>query len=183
MNSPRGRVPHGSRPARAGRSLAVWAIAALLLVSGFTALGNWQIKRRIWKLNLIAEVNARVHAAAVPAPGPSRWRGIGSGRDRYRHVRVTGHYLQQDETLVHGTSSMGYGYWVMTPLRTTQGFIVLINRGHIPESLPGTRAFRALPRPKGRLTVTGLLRLTQPKGGFLRQIGRASCRERVSSPV
>jgi surfeit locus 1 family protein len=141
-------------------------MAALLVVAGLVVLGNWQLQRRVWKLNLIAEANARTHATPVPAPGPSRWGGV--AQDRYLHVRVTGRFLHKDETLVNGTSSMGYGYWVMTPLRTERGFIVLVNRGHIPESLPGTAAFRSLPRPAGEVTVTGLMRLNEPNGSFLR---------------
>lgn len=158
----------GRGTVRSGRRLAVLALVGVVLFSGFCALGTWQIYRRAWKLNLIAAVNARADAPPVPAPGPSQWKGVGSGGDRYRHVRVSGHYLHKDETLVNGGSRRGYGYWVMTPLRTDRGFTVLVNRGHIPESMPGTAAFRALPRPQGKVTVTGLLRLSDPGGGVLR---------------
>src|SRR5262245_42515181 len=46
------------------------AVGAVLLFAGFCALGTWQVQRRAWKLDLIARVDQRVHAAAVPAPGP-----------------------------------------------------------------------------------------------------------------
>ncbi|HKJ94802.1 MAG TPA: SURF1 family protein [Gammaproteobacteria bacterium] len=157
----------GGRRRRYGR-IAVLAVITLVAFSGFALLGNWQLRRRTWKLERIAEANARVHAAPKRAPGRSDWANVGSGPYRYRHVRVTGHYLNEAETLVHGTSSRGYGYWVMTPLRTTRGFTVLVNRGHIPESLPGTRRFREMSRPTGSVTVTGLLRLSKTGGGPLR---------------
>ncbi|MFB4202857.1 hypothetical protein KBTX_00174 [wastewater metagenome] len=160
--------PRGGRPARGARVSAAWVIVAVGLFAGFAALGTWQLQRLAWKRHLIAAVEARTDAPAVAAPGPAQWEGIGSGDARYRHVRVTGHYLHDAETLVHGTSRLGYGYWVMTPLRTGRGFTVLVNRGHIPESLPGTPAFRTMPRPEGRVTVGGLLRLSKPGGDVFR---------------
>ncbi len=36
-----------------------------------------EVERRTWKLDLIAEPDARVHAAPVSAPGPAEWPGIG----------------------------------------------------------------------------------------------------------
>lgn len=156
------------RPVRSVWTRLGWAGLALLLFAGFVGLGTWQLYRRAWKLDLIAAVQARADAAPVPAPGPGRWDQASAARDRYRHVRVSGHYLHGGETLVHGTSKLGYGYWVMTPLRTDRGFIVLVDRGHIPESLPGTPKFRSMLRPRGQVTVTGLLRLSKVGGGVLR---------------
>lgn len=126
------------------------------------------MRRLSWKLHLISEVNSRVHAPAVQAPGPTQWSRIDAGHEQYLHVRVSGSFLNQDEILVRGTSRLGYGYWLMTPLRTARGFIVLVNRGYIPASLPGTPKFRSMRRPENTVFITGLLRLTEPHGGFLR---------------
>jgi surfeit locus 1 family protein len=46
--------------------LILTAIAAILF-AGFTALGIWQVYRLQWKLDLIAAVDARVEAPALPA--------------------------------------------------------------------------------------------------------------------
>jgi surfeit locus 1 family protein len=55
----------------------------------------------------------------------------------------------------------------MTPLRTDEGFTILVNRGFVPpERL--TPASRASGQATGHVTVTGLLRISEPKGGFLR---------------
>jgi len=162
--------PEAGRDGRsAGRGRRILLLlSGIALFAGFIALGNWQIDRRAEKLQRISEVNARVDAPAVPAPGPSAWNRVGTGRERYRHVRVTGRFLHADETLVHGTSRRGYGYWVMTPLRTARGFIVLVNRGHVPESAPDSARLRGMMRPQGTVTVTGLLRRSRPGGGVLR---------------
>ena len=69
--------------------LAVLALAA----AGFVALGVWQLERRVWKLDLIAQVDARVHAPAVAPPGPSEWPAVSAERDQYRRVQVHGVFL------------------------------------------------------------------------------------------
>lgn len=124
-------------------------------------LGIWQIERRAWKLALIAAVDARVQAAPVAAPGPRGWGRITAERDAYRRVRVTGSLDNNRETLVRAATGRGQGGWLMTPLRTDEGWWVLMNRGFLPEGAQPSR-------PAGRVTVTGLLRMTEPKGAVLR---------------
>lgn len=130
----------------------------------FIALGTWQVHRRAWKLNLIWQVNHRVHAPPVAAPGPTTWANVTAQRDQYRHVRLKGHFLSNKTTLVHGSSDLGYGFWVMAPLLTERGFIVLVNRGYVPAN----SADSPVVSPPGTITLTGLLRITEPGGGFLR---------------
>ena len=161
-------LPSDRRQPHSTTTLAVVALMALLAFAGFVELGNWQLRRLSWKRHLIAETGVRVHQPPVTAPGPEQWSSIRAGHLQYLHVRTSGRFLYDDETLVHGTSRNGYGYWLMTPLRSDAGFIMLINRGYIPASMPGTAGYRALPRPAGEVTVTGLLRLSVPHGGFLR---------------
>lgn len=136
--------------------------------AGFIALGTWQVYREGWKLRLIHDVDARVHAAPVAAPGPSEWARIDAGHLQYLHVELQGRFMGDKQTLVHGTSDFGYGYWLMAPFQTDRGFIVLVNRGYIPAGLPGTPGFAKAEPPHGETTLTGLLRFSEPGGGFLR---------------
>jgi surfeit locus 1 family protein len=138
--------------------------ALLLVAAGFAALGIWQVERRSWKLNLLAAVDERVHAAPSPPPAPDHWAGITANDDAYRHVRLQGVFLPDRETLVQAVTERGNGFWVLTPLRSTQGWTVLINRGFVPA---GWQASKQAIDP-GIVTVTGLLRISEPKGGFLR---------------
>jgi surfeit locus 1 family protein len=145
----------------------VLAAVAALLCLAFLTLGTWQVQRRTWKLALIERVEQRVHAPATPAPGPDRWPGMNIAEDEYRHVALTGTLLDDAETLVQASTELGAGFWVMTPLRLADGSVVLINRGFVPPerrepSAHGTRA------PDRTLTIAGLLRKTEPGGGFLR---------------
>jgi surfeit locus 1 family protein len=79
---------------------------------------------------------------------------------------VTGAFLNDRETQVQAVTDLGGGYWVMTPFRTDDGFTVLVNRGFVPTQRrdPATRPSGQI---TGRTVVTGLMRLTEPKSGFL----------------
>jgi surfeit locus 1 family protein len=142
-------------------------VAGVLLFAGFSGLGVWQLERLAWKRDLIARVDARVHAAPTEAPGPTAWSRITASRDEYRRVRLTGVYENDKETLVQAVTVKGPGFWVMTPFRTDAGYVVLVNRGFTPPELSAP-ASRAPGQIGGHASVTGLLRMSEPHGGFLR---------------
>lgn len=156
-------------PAPASRSpvaRVVVGLAAALAFAALVMLGTWQVHRLHWKLDLIARVDARIHAPPAPAPGPADWPGLAAGAAEYRHVTVRGTFLNERETHVQALSELGAGSWVLTPLRTDAGFTVLVNRGFVP---PERRdpASRPDGQIAGEATVTGLLRVTEPKGTLL----------------
>lgn len=151
-----------SRPARIGL-----AAAALLAFAVFVALGTWQVERRSWKLALIDRTEQRVHAPAVEAPGIDSWPLVTAASDEYRHVRLEGRFLHDRETLVQATTGLGSGWWVLTPLRTADDRLVLVNRGFVSPA-QRERATRQQDEVQGPTTVTGLLRISEPGGGFLR---------------
>ncbi|MDO9412676.1 MAG: SURF1 family protein [Pseudolabrys sp.] len=144
-------------------ALAGFGLAATIC---FLALGWWQVERRTWKLDLIERVDARIHAAAVPLPPPGQWPSINERGDAYRKVRVDGVFQHECETPVQALTERGAGYWLLTPLRTADG-VVLVNRGFVPSERdnPGVREAG---RIAGPVTVTGLMRMTEPKGTLLR---------------
>ncbi|GJD73206.1 SURF1 family protein [Methylobacterium goesingense] len=154
------------RPSGAG--LVILGILGLALVAGLTALGTWQVQRRAWKHALIAQVEGRIHADPAEAPGPAEWTGLTPEADAYRRVRATGRLRHDRETLVQAVTDLGGGFWVMTPLERADGTILLINRGFVPADRRDP-ASRPEPGGTGPTTVTGLLRLSEPGGGFLRK--------------
>ena len=131
------------------------------------ALGTWQLERRSWKLDLIERVTTRVHAPPAAAPGRAEWPLVTAADYEYRHVRVTGVFLNDRETQVAASTELGPGYWVLTPLRIRDGTLVLVNRGFVPTDRrdPATRKAGEI---AGETTVTGLLRITEPGGTLLR---------------
>lgn len=149
---------------------ALLALAGLGLVGSFLALGTWQIQRRAWKLDLIARVDARIRAEPVAPPPPAAWERLDPQAIEYRRVRVIGRFEHDRSALVQALTERGAGFWVLTPLVQADGTTVLVNRGFVP----GDRKDRS--EPPGAVTVTGLLRLSEPGGGFLRRNDPASDR-------
>lgn len=159
------------------RRSGLLGLAGALLFGVFTALGVWQLQRLAWKNHLVARVEARVHTAPVPAPTAPEWPAvIADPADHdYRNVRLDGEFLPADEQLVQAVTERGAGHWVMAPLRLADGSLVLVNRGFV-HSASQWLAMRASARCKGPVTVTGLLRSSEPGGGFLRRNDPASGR-------
>lgn len=153
-----------SRP----RARAVLVASTALACAAFVALGSWQMKRLAWKEALIARVQAHLHAAPVDAPGPARWGALVRETDEYMRVRLRGRYRPEAATPVRAVTALGGGYWVLVPLQTTQGFVVLVNRGFVaPEMQPSQRDVAADDAHEEE--VTGLLRFSEPGGAFLQR--------------
>ena len=140
---------------RAGR--LVLPALCLAFTAIFGALGAWQVQRLQWKLDLIERVETRVAQPPVAAP-----MSLDPAEFEYRPVRASGTFLHDRQTLVQALTERGAGYWVMTPLRTERG-LILINRGFVPQ-----HRLNAASRPGGEVRVEGLLRLSEPRGRFLR---------------
>lgn len=137
---------------------AAFVPAMLAAIAGLVALGAWQVERLAWKRDRIAQVDRRLAAAPIAAPGPSAWHHATA----YTRVTVSGALRNDRETFVQAVTARGPGFWLLTPLETDRGFTVLVNRGFVP--LDRHRD----PPPTGPVTLSGLLRLTEPNGGFLR---------------
>lgn len=173
---PAGPGTHPPAPRRSAFVRRLLAVAALLLFVLFCGLGTWQVFRLQWKLDLIERVDARVHADPIAPPPAAQWPQVSRESDEYRRVRLSGHYLYEFTTPVQALSELGAGFWLLTPLCTGEGHIILVNRGFIPSS--GDIATRYPARAAGAnpcagaradaVQVTGLLRIAEPKSGFLR---------------
>jgi surfeit locus 1 family protein len=144
---------------------ATAALAALLLAG----LGIWQVERRAWKLDLIARTETKLAAQPVALPPRQAWSRIGTD-DVYTRVRIEGQWLATKPVLVKAVTDVGPGWWVMSPLRTADG-VVVVNRGFVPDDRRGAA------RPaSGPAAMRGLLRLGEPGGAFLRHNDPASGR-------
>lgn len=155
------------------RSLRPWwqvlalGVLGLSGIAWLVSLGTWQLERLAWKRDLIERVEQRIHAPPVEAPGPDRWPELTNAGIEYRRVTLRGRYLHDRETLVQAVTRLGPGFWVITPLLTAEGHAVLVNRGFVPTQQrdPSTRAAGQV---QGEVTVTGLMRISEPRGAFLR---------------
>ena len=170
----------------------------LVLCTGlFTSLGVWQVYRLGWKLELIAAVDARAHGAAQAIPAVASWDTIDVDELEYLRVTLSGKFDHDAEVQTLAVTELGSGFWVMTPLQlaSTESVSeagndsatraaeikdakmqdvpsaakgsVLVNRGFVPQTLKDP-ASRSDSPPQGHVTITGLLRASEPDGGFLR---------------
>jgi len=113
---------------RSPRARRAFTALLVLLAAMFLALGTWQVQRLFWKLDLIARVDARVHAEPVAAPTGA----IDPAEDDYRHVTATGLFDHDKTVLVQAVTERGSGFWVVTPLRADDAPTILVNRGFVP---------------------------------------------------
>lgn len=154
-------VEEPANPPRSRTARFVVLAALALACAGFCALGIWQVQRLAWKLDLIERVDSRVGAAPVAAPAMADWANVSVARDEYRRVRLAGRYLAGHDTRVDALTERGAGDWILSPLQTAEG-IVLVNRGFVPKGADAADA------PADEATVTGLLRISEPRGRILR---------------
>ncbi|MES2037846.1 MAG: SURF1 family protein [Pseudomonadota bacterium] len=144
------------------------------IFAGFISLGTWQIIRLQWKLDLITRVEQRVHSAPVPLPDFSLWPQVNASADEYHHVQLSGVFLYEKTVLVLASTELGGGFWVMTPMMTADHAMVLVNRGFIPEKMAASYRTSSTKDQvdtsnNSAIHVSGLLRMTEPGGGFLRK--------------
>ena len=157
--------------ARAVRALIVPGILVLVAFVVLVALGNWQMRRLAWKEALIARVDTRIDAAAVPLPGPESWAGQTIEDIDYLHVAFSGHYLPGELHVYTALANPrgtygGPGYWVVSPFETDAGWTVFVNRGFVPDARkePATRPGSAA--PAGTVEIDGTIRRPEPAQMF-----------------
>ena len=160
-------ITENGRKHASARSRAILTGALLVLAMIFVALGSWQVQRLFWKLELIARVEARIHADPVPAPSRADWASVTAEKDEYRRIRAVGVFDHGKAVLVQAVTERGAGFWVVTPLRRDDGSTILINRGFVPADRREAGA-RAAGDVSGPVEIVGLLRMSEPGGGFLR---------------
>jgi cytochrome oxidase assembly protein ShyY1 len=145
-------------------------IAALAVVVLFGAacveLGLWQLRRLDARTKLNAAISAHSHLPVVPL-------GVAlSGRDAsnalYRRVTATGRYDVSQEVLLTGRAQNNRpGNDVLTPLITSDGRALIVNRGFVPLGVDKPGDPKTKP-PEGNVTVIGIL-LPSEQRSFLGQ--------------
>ena len=85
----------------------------------------------------------------------------------FRSTSVTGTYAVDQQVLVQNRTFDGQpGYWVITPLRLADGSAVAVNRGWVPFATTSHDGpWPDFDPPSGTVTVTGLVRAGEVRGG------------------
>ncbi len=155
-----------------------WLGFHLLVIAVIVAminLGFWQLRRLDERKAFNREVSARIQEAPAPLddvvtaatdPDAVEWRS----------VTASGTYVAAESFLVVNRSQDGIGgTMVVTPLRLTDGRLLLVERGFMPGTTPPPAA------PSGTVEIVGRLRpsetrhtgqLSDPSSGVLREAQR-----------
>jgi len=135
--------------------------ASAVLFAILLSLGFWQLNRLQWKLDLIAQVNANMHAAPI---SPDAALAMGTAA-QYRRVAIDGRFDNSREAYVFGTESGAPVYHVIVPFVTRDGRTFLVDRGVVPKEKisPATRAPGQI---AGDTRVVGVWRTPDAPGWF-----------------
>jgi surfeit locus 1 family protein len=135
------------------------AVPAFLVLLG---LGTWQIERLKEKEALIQRLEQRLAEPPYERlPDDQDIEAI-----EYRRVRLTGEWLHARELFLHGrTFNNRAGAHVVTPFRTVDGAVALIDRGWVPLERQDP-ARRASGQIAGLTAVEAVIRRDRRKGYF-----------------
>lgn len=128
--------------------LILGVVGTAILVS----LGVWQLQRLGWKEAMLAQIQSRIDAPAVPLPAdpdPSM---------KYDPVTVSGTTTGEEIDVLSGTKEQGGGYQIVSGFVTDDGRRIMVDRGFVPQEA------RHDPRPPVRLDITGNLHWPDEKG-------------------
>ena len=128
------------------RRMIVPALFGVIGVAILLWLGVWQLNRLAWKEAVLAEVEARMTAAPVDVPVGAHFEA-----HNYLQVMATGDLLGQEMHVLTSEKFVGPGFLVVSALRLSDGRVILVDLGFVPED----RKDEA--RPLGAVEVTGNL--------------------------
>jgi cytochrome oxidase assembly protein ShyY1 len=145
--------------------LALTVVVFTFAICCFTLLSPWQFGRNTERDQQNSSLEASFTAAPLPltqllAPG-----AVPDQRTEWHLVSITGQYLADKEVVARLRTVQGEGaFEVLTPLRTADGTVVLIDRGYVRlDSKSGVLPYP--PPPAGTVQVTARVRSdeTDPK--------------------
>ncbi|MFD4791208.1 SURF1 family protein [Streptomyces sp. NPDC058459] len=142
------------------RQWVILTLVMIALIPTMIRLGIWQHHRYEERTARNDLVSRALHATPVPverlaAPGRAVTRTV-----KYRTVTATGTFDTAHEEVVRRRTNADdeVGFHVLTPLRLTDGRVLLVNRGWIPASGSQTEFPQIPAPPDGKVTITGRLK-------------------------
>ena len=141
-----------------------WLVLASLFAVACVGLSEWQFNRRGEKLAFIAKIernyNQQPVALEILAPSSNAF----NASLEWRPVRLTGHYLVDQLTLVRNRPNNGQpGFLEIVPFKTDSGVVIVIERGWLPTG-NAQDSPDVVPTPDDRnRTIIGRFRVGEPK--------------------
>ncbi|MFC4004342.1 SURF1 family protein [Prauserella oleivorans] len=141
--------------------LALTLVVFVFATVCYTLLAPWQFHRHEERAAQNAAVSASTTAPSRPLSQVLPAGQAPTERTQWQRVLVTGTYLPDAEVIARLRTVQGEpAFEILTPLRTTDGQIVLVDRGFVrPDNDTGVPRYAAPPR--GQVTVEARLRLDE----------------------
>ena len=141
------------------RRWALFAVVVVVLAYGCYLLGRWQFHRLHDREAANSQIRLNLGEEPVPV-GRVLSPGRPSPQDaEWRRVSATGTYLPAKTVVIRYQTRQGAsGVDVVTPLRTTAGPLLLVDRGWMQTDNVGVDAVRTPAPPSGTVKVLGWVR-------------------------
>ena len=138
----------------------LFALAVVVLAYGAFLLGQWQFHRLDDRETRNAQTRTNLRAEPAPVEDVLAVDRPARVRDEWRRVTATGTYLEDENVIVrYQTRDGGSGVDIVTPLRTTAGPVLLVDRGWMQTGNVGIDEVDAPAAPAGEVTVVGWVRV------------------------
>ncbi|WP_298866988.1 SURF1 family protein [uncultured Microbacterium sp.] len=135
---------------------------AIVFAIACAFLSNWQFSRNEQKATEIALVQRNYHAKPIPLDEAVKPDGTMDASREWHPVQLRGQYLADQQVLArnrpHGGTS---AFEVLVPFRTTDGRVLLIDRGWVPPAEDSSPSTVAAP-PSGEVTVVARIQPGEP---------------------
>ncbi|WP_431221326.1 SURF1 family cytochrome oxidase biogenesis protein [Leifsonia xyli] len=152
----------GWRFAFSRRWLGYLAFAIVFAIAcGF--LSNWQLARSKEAAAANALITANFDSKPVPLTTELPTLGAYSPKQEWTRVTVRGTYERDKQLLVRNRPFNGNpGFEVLTPLRTADGTLFIVDRGWVPTGSKTDAPDHVPAAPTGEVTVVARLKASEP---------------------
>ena len=130
------------------KRLFLFQLFVALFITLFCALGTWQLYRLQWKMELISEITFGLNSTPITYSNYIK--------KNYQRIVSKGSFNFEDQIYLYSLNDKGQpGFDVITPFKTINNEIVLVNRGWIPKGLKKNPKINSL---ENNIKIIGLLR-------------------------
>lgn len=137
--------------------------AAVVFAIACVGLSNWQLARRAEALTEIDRVDINWDSAPRQLTEVLPELSSYSDDDKWMPVRLTGHYLTDDQLLARGRPLNGAaGFEVLVPFQLADGTVFVVDRGWVPTGREQDAPDVVPAAPVGQVTVVVRIKAGEP---------------------
>lgn len=140
-----------------------YLLLTALFAGACVALSTWQFARRDEAKQEIARVLTNYNAAPQPLESVLTKLDAFNQDDKWIPVTVKGTYLPEEQLIVRSRPrEQVAGVEVLTPLRTANGSVFIVDRGWLPANENPADPYLIPSPPSGEVTVVARLKASEP---------------------